>query len=150
MNYSAQQLTNLRLCLMLALLLTGLTDCKKNTDDPDMGCQPPTMLTAQAPCESGYQGVLLLSQGYQANNQTQFCYYVYPQKDTLLSDLTVKGWADCSNQRILVPETAIGAANKFLVRVTINCAGREIPSRYFAYVKRSSRPGCYIWALKNL
>ena len=136
--------------LLLFLVAIGLTECKKADTIPTDPCQPPTSLAAQGSCESGYPGVLLLSTGYEVKEMAQFIYSVYPQKDTLFSDLTVKGWANASNDQIIVPETVIGNAPKFVARVSINCKGKDVFSMYFTFIKRpASSPGCFRWVLQK-
>ena len=134
------------------LLFIGLTACKKPEKVPATLCQPPTSLIAQGSCESNYPGVLLQSTGYEVEDMTQFIYSVFPQKDTLSSDLTVKGWSNASNDRIVVPETVIGNSPKFLARVSINCSptGADVFSMYFTFIKRpATSPGCFRWVLQK-
>lgn len=140
----------LRSYLLLFLFAIGLTNCKKVDNIPTSQCQPPSSLVAQGSCESGYPGVLLVSTGYEATDRTQFIYSVYPQKDTLASDLTVKGWANASNDRIIIPETIISNAPKFVARVSVNCNGKDVFSTYFTFIKRpASSPGCFQWVLQK-
>lgn len=137
---------------LLILLFIGLTNCKRADNTPTTQCVPPTSLIAQGSCESNYPGVLLQSTGYEVDDMTQFIYSVYPQKDTLSSDLTVKAWANASNERIVVPETVIGNSPKFVARVSVNCSptGADVFSMYFTFIKRpANSPGCFRWVLQK-
>ena len=124
--------------------------CKsRDTNEPGI-CQPPRSLLAQSPCQSGYQGTFLIASDYKYKDTPEgsMLFEVFPQKDTLSSDVHVKAWKNGSNQheRILVNDAVIGNAPKFLVQVSINCSGRELKSNYFAFVKRPAPDrGCFVW-----
>ena len=137
----------------IPLLVTSLlADCKKpNTTDPQAtSCQPPVTLMAKAPCESGYPGAMLTASDYQSGPETQFIYYIFLQKDTLSNDITKSSYANASNDHILISETVLKDAPKFVVLVTINCSGKDNPSQYFSFVKRATtNPACYVWARQN-
>lgn len=138
------------LCAIIALF--SLFNCQKPAETGvEAGCQPPASLLAHASCETNYPGVLLQSAEYTVNDETQFIYYVYPQQDTLSNNVatTAVSWANASQDRIVVPETAIRNAPKFLARVSVNCQGKELFSRYFAFVKRPAGPTCYRWVMQN-
>ncbi|WP_080058110.1 hypothetical protein [Spirosoma aerolatum] len=142
--------TTLPLPLFLVILL--LTGCHKtdNTDPQTAVCQPPTTLVAQAPCESGYPGALLISSNYQGNSSGQLIYDIYVQKDTVSNDLTKSTYKNASNERIIISETILQNAPKFVVQVSINCNGKDRPSQFFPFVKRpTASSGCYVWALQK-
>lgn len=133
--------------LLIVALLGG---CQKKDEPQATNCQPPTTLVAKAPCESGYPGAQLVASNYVGGEFTQFIYYIFVQKDTLSSDLTKSSYANASNQQIIISEAVLKDAPKFVVQVTINCDGKDLPSRYFAFVKRpTANSGCYVWALQN-
>ncbi len=134
--------------LVYASLVFLFCTCKPVAETP-LVCQPPTTLVAQATCESGFQGTLLIASNYQqTSSTTSMLFEVFPQKDTLSSNLNVKAWKNGSNQfdRILISDDIIGNAPKFLAQVTINCSGTEYRSKYFAFVKRpAANPACFVW-----
>lgn len=140
--------------LTTCALLVALANCQKPADPAAATCQPPTTLAAQSSCQSGYSGTLLIASGYQINSMTQFEYHIYPQPDTVSSDVSIRTnkWANASNERILVPDTVLRNVPKFLVRVTINCGmGQVLQAPVFAFVKRpGTTSGCYVWALQKL
>lgn len=139
--------------LLLTFLTLLLADCKKDNSPVASACTPPAMLTAQAQCESGYSGALLMAKDYQLSTSTQFEYQVFIQKDTLSGDISNASnkWSNASNERIIVPDAVLKDAPKFLVRVIINCRGTLIPSGYFAFVKRPiANSNCYVWGRQTL
>ncbi|GAB3955343.1 hypothetical protein GCM10028805_42690 [Spirosoma harenae] len=139
-----------RLCSSFLLVIVWLSGCQKKDDPQATNCQPPTTLVAKAPCESGYQGAQLVASNYTAGSSTQFIYYIFVQKDTLSSDLTKSSYANASNERIIIDQTILKDAPKFVVQVTINCNGKDLPSRFFSFVKRpTANSGCYVWASQN-
>ncbi|GAB4029015.1 hypothetical protein [Spirosoma gilvum] len=140
----------LRITLLWASILF-ITDCKQATNDPQTtGCQPPATLVAQAPCESGYPGALLVASDYQGNSSNQLIYDIYVQKDTLSNDLTKSTYKNASNNQIIISETILQNAPKFVVQVTLNCGGKDYPSPVFSFVKRpTASSGCYVWALQK-
>ncbi|MEZ0540383.1 hypothetical protein [Fibrella arboris] len=142
--------------LLVAALLTGtLTDCKKTAvvDSQASPCQPPTQLVAQAPCESGYAGALLIASAYKETDYTSFLFEVFPQKDTLSNDLSVRAWKNGANthERILISDDVLKDAPKFLVQVSLTCGtGKEYKSQLFAFVKRPGQiPACYVWGRQH-
>jgi hypothetical protein len=114
-----------------------LADCKKDNIPTASTCAPPTMLTAKAQCETGYAGALLKASGYTGSTM-QFEYQVYVQPDTVSNDISPSknAWANASNEQIIVPDAVVKNAPKFVVRVLVNCSGKLVPSRTFAFVKR--------------
>ncbi|MVM31445.1 hypothetical protein GO755_15475 [Spirosoma sp. HMF4905] len=127
-----------------------LNSCQSKNEPLQTNCQPPATLIAKAPCESGYQGVQLVASNYVGSTEMQFVYNIFVQKDTLSGDLTKSSYANASNQQIIISETILKDAPKFVAQVTINCNGKELASRYFAFVKRpATNTGCYVWALQN-
>ena len=141
--------------LLIAILITAtFTRCDLTGTDPKpVACLPPTNLTAQAPCESGYPGALLTVSGYEGTMPRQFIYTVFLQKDTLSNDISnlANKWGNASNERIIVPDAVVKDAPKFIVQVSINCDGKDRPSQYFAFVKRvAANPACYVWARQKL
>ena len=139
------------LSITLFLVSTLFTNCRKSASDPQMAvCQPPATLVAKAPCESGYPGALLIASEYQGNASNQLIYDIYVQKDTLSNDLTKSTYKNASNERIIISETILQNAPKFVVQVSINCSGKDAPSQLFAFVKRpTASTGCYVWALQK-
>jgi hypothetical protein len=137
--------------VILSLVTALLTGCDLTNNGPEeVVCQPPTTLIAQAPCESGYSGVLLVASGYSSNSPIQFIYNIFPQKDTLSNDVSKSAYANASNERFIVSDAVLKDAPKFTVRVTINCNGRD-EGLYFSFVKRpAANPSCYVWALQKL
>lgn len=137
--------------LLLTLVTAALAGCKNTTPTEPDACYPPLTLTAQAPCESGYTGVLLTASDYKrTTGPNQLIYYIYPQKDTLSDDYTKVKYANASNERIIISETVLADAPKFAVQVSVNCSGKLIESQFFAFVKRpAASPGCYVWALQK-
>ncbi|CCH02132.1 hypothetical protein FAES_4132 [Fibrella aestuarina BUZ 2] len=137
--------------LSIALITVALAGCKNTTDTEPATCSPPATLVAQAPCESGYTGVLLIASDYKrTTGPNQLVYSIYPQKDTLSDDYTKSAYANFSDDRIIISETVLKDAPKFAVQVTINCSGKLVESQFFAFVKRpTASPGCYVWALQK-
>ena len=141
---------------MIAILITAtFAGCDLTRTDPKpvkpVACLPPTSLIAQAPCESGYPGALLMVSGHDRNTPRQFIYTVFLQKDTLSNNSTTITYQNASDERIIISETILGNAPKFLVQVSINCDGKDRPSQYFAFVKRvAANPACYVWARQKL
>lgn len=135
--------------LSFLLVTVFLSNCTKNSNEPPVAaCQPPTTLVAQAPCESGYPGTLLIASDYKGGSTIQFDYDIFVQKDTLASDLTTSSYRNASNERILIADAVLKDAPKFVVKVSTNCGGgQNDPYRYFAFVKRpSANSSCYTWA----
>ncbi|MVM41407.1 hypothetical protein GO730_33120 [Spirosoma sp. HMF3257] len=139
-----------RFSIILVLIL--LVSCQSKNEPQQIDCQPPATLIAKAPCESGYPGVQLVASSYVAGSATQFIYRIFVQKDTLSSDLIKSSYANASNEQIIISDTILKDAPKFVAQVSINCGtGKDYPSKYFAFVKRpATNPGCYVWALQNL
>lgn len=134
----------------VVLLSATLTGCKQTTSNPGaIQCRPPARLLAQAPCESGYPGVLLIASDYDESSFTSFIFEIFPQKDTLSNDLTVRAYKNGANthERFLVGANVLNDSPKFLVQVTLNCGmGKEVKSAYFSFVKRpSANPACFVW-----
>ena len=139
--------------LLVAVFITvTFTGCDLTRTDPKLvTCLPPTNLIAQAPCESGYPGALLVVSGYEGTMPRQFIYTVFLQKDTLSNNSATITYQNASDERILIDETVLGNAPKFTVQVSINCEGKDRPSQYFSFVKRvAANPACYVWALQRL
>lgn len=134
--------------LALGLMLLFSSCQPKEKTEPEV-CHPPLSLVAQASCESGYPGTLLIASDYKEYSEASILFEVIPQKDTLINEINVKAaWKNGSNQhdRILVSDAVIGNAPKIVVQVTINCTGTELKSKYFAFVKRpAANPACFIW-----
>ncbi|MEZ0610687.1 hypothetical protein ACAW74_19390 [Fibrella sp. WM1] len=137
--------------LLITMVTAALAGCKKTTETEPGMCVPPSTLVAQASCQSGYSGVQLIASDYNdSDGSMQFIYYIYPQKDTLSSDISKASYANASNERIIIDEAVLNNAPKFAVRVTVNCNGRDVGSPLFAFVKRpTASPGCYVWALQK-
>lgn len=141
----------IRFLLLISLITVTLVNCKKETMTEPGTCQPPATLVAKAPCESGYTGVQLIASDYNdSDGSGQFIYSIYPQKDTLSSDVSKAAYANASNERIIINETVLNNVPKFAVRVTVNCNGKDVASQFFSFVKRpAAGSGCYIWALQK-
>lgn len=134
----------------------AVSDCKKTVvDNEELTCQPPANLIAQSPCESNYPGALLIASGHQPATGVQFEYQIFVQKDTLSNDVSPgrTTYGNASNERIIIPESALKDAPKFIVGVLLNCP--FIPKQqsgpvYFAFVRRPSTTSCYVWARQKL
>lgn len=139
---------NAFLLFVSTFITATLAGCDLTNNMPEEAdCTPPTTLVAQAPCESGYAGVLLIASGYKGDRPMQFIYSIFPQKDTLSNDVTKSAYANASDERILISETVLKDAPKFVVQATVNCTGKDRPSMYFSFVKRpSANSACYVWA----
>lgn len=134
-------------CVLPIFLSALFVACNVEKGEPASDCQPPTMIVAQAPCESNYPGAYLTASGFAGNGSLLF--EIYPQKDTVSNDLNVKRWTNGSSQRerIVITDAVLGNAPKFLVRTTINCSGTDRKSKYFAFVKRPvANSPCFVWA----
>lgn len=140
-----------RFGIMFAGFLVIVIACHQVNDTFTNLQQAPTKIVALAPCETGYSGVLLKASGYKySGGWAQFVYYIYPQKDTLGSDLTVKGWANASGDNIIIPDSVIAASPKFVVMVEMNSDGKLLRTPYTSFVKRSiSHSYCYLWAAQT-
>ncbi len=135
---------------LIGLLATTVLfiSCQTKNDPQQVDCQPPTTLIAKAPCESGYPGAQLVASNFKGGSANQFVYSIFVQKDTLSSDISKSSYANASNEQIIISETILKDAPKFIVKVTINCGtGKEYSSIYFSFVKRpAANQGCYVWA----
>ena len=141
---------SLRSILNAVTLCATFARCQTKNEPQQTDCQPPTTLIAKAPCESGYPGAQLVASNYRGGSLTQFVYNIFVQKDTFSSDLTKISYANASNEKIIISDAILKDASKFVVQVTINCNGKELPSNYFAFVKRpAANSGCYVWALQK-
>ena len=146
---------NLFRVLALVPVAALLFSCSKTDTAQPAVCKQPTMLVAQAPCESGYaDAVLLKASGYTTSpgELSQFDYTIYPQKDTLSSDLTRASYQDSSDDRLLIPLSKINDAPKFVVVVSMYCHSTNANPVYtsFAFLKRpTANPACYVWALQK-
>lgn len=140
---------------LYTLTLSGLAlTCRPDatTEPVADACQPPRSMAAQAPCESGYPGVLLIASDFESES-SPFLFEIFPQKDTLSRDLSVKAYKNgaSTRERFLVSATVLQDAPKFIARVSLNCQGKERNSDYFAFVKRAtSNSGCYVWAQQKM
>ena len=146
---------NVQSLLIVLIVAITFADCKKNgSNDPQATtCQPPTMMVAQASCESGYPGALLTASNYKGVTP-QFDYKIFLQKDTLSSDLTTSVYENASNERIFIAETVLKTAPKFVVKVYIHCSTspqQDSSPAYFAFVKRpTANLNCYSWVQQKL
>lgn len=142
----------LRSFLGSILVGTVFMNCQPKNEPQQTDCQPPTTVVAKASCESGYPGVQLLASNYRVGSVLQFDYNVFLQKDTLSSDVTTSSYRNASGEQIVIAESVIKDAPKFIVQVSVTCgSGTVYPSRYFSFVKRpAADAGCYIWGQQKL
>ncbi|QJD80541.1 hypothetical protein [Spirosoma rhododendri] len=134
-----------------ALVVFAIAGCQSKEPATE-SCQPPQTLIAQAPCESGYPGVLLIASDFESES-SPFLFEVFPQEDTLSNNLSVRAYKNGADtrERFLVDAAVLKNAPKFIAQVSLNCQGKERKSAYFAFVKRTtSNPGCYVWAQQRL
>jgi hypothetical protein len=109
-------------------------------------------MVVQAPCESGYPGALLIASDFSTGASGSLLFEIFPQKDTLSNDLSVRGYKNgaTTRERLLVGTDVLNDAPKFVAQVSLTCDGKERKSPYFSFVKRNTgNPDCYVWALQK-
>lgn len=147
-------MTMRNLALLLSQFIGSLVfiGCQPQSDPQQTDCQPPTTLIAKAPCESGYPGIQLVASNYRVGSVLQFDYNIFLQKDTLSSDVTTSSYRNASGEQIIIAESVLKDAPKFVVQISVNCGtGKDYQSRYFSFVKRLvPNSTCYVWAEQTL